>query len=144
MDLVARHGRPVVVEFGLWATPQNIALLGRMRDAGADPWFFHGDRTAANEAWRRENRIRPRNFENGKWDEVVQKVDDNWGLIVDAVGEHRMLRTIEAAERMLAAGNVSGELLNWIALLGVVGQRRPVFLEPQRSHGHAYGVWRWD
>ena len=100
MDLVARHGRPVVVEFGLWATPQNIALLGRMRDAGADPWFFHGDRTAANEAWRRENRIRPRNFEDGKWDEVVQKMDDNWGLIVDAVGEHRMLRTIEAAERM--------------------------------------------
>jgi hypothetical protein len=47
-------------------------------------------------------------------------------------------------ERMLAAGNVSGELLNWIALLGVVGPRRPVFLEPQRSHGHAYGVWRWD
>jgi hypothetical protein len=48
------------------------------------------------------------------------------------------------AERMLAAGNVSGELLNWIALLGMVGRRRPVFLEPQRSHGHAYAVWRWD
>jgi hypothetical protein len=51
----------------------------------------------------------------------------------------------EATEaRMLAAGNVSGELLNWIALLGAVGRRRPVFLEPQMSHGHAYGVWRWD
>jgi protocatechuate 4,5-dioxygenase beta chain len=47
-------------------------------------------------------------------------------------------------ERMLAAGNVAGELLNWVALLGVVGERRPNFLEPQRDHGHAYGVWRWD
>lgn len=48
------------------------------------------------------------------------------------------------AERILAAGNVAGELLNWIALLGVIGERRPRFLEPQPSHGHAYGVWRWD
>jgi hypothetical protein len=47
-------------------------------------------------------------------------------------------------ERMVAAGNVSGELLNWIALLGAVGRRRPKLLEPQMSHGHAYGVWRWD
>lgn len=47
-------------------------------------------------------------------------------------------------ERMIAAGNVGGELLNWIALLGAIGERRPVFLEPQRSHGHAYAAWRWD
>ena len=47
-------------------------------------------------------------------------------------------------ERMLKAGNVAGELLNWVALLGVIGERRPKFLEPQREHGHAYGVWRWD
>lgn len=47
-------------------------------------------------------------------------------------------------ERMLKAGNVAGELLNWVALLGVIGDRRPKFLEPQREHGHAYGVWRWD
>ena len=48
------------------------------------------------------------------------------------------------SERMLAAGNVGGELLNWIALLGAIGNRRPRFLEPQRSHGHAYAAWRWD
>src|SRR5207249_10662354 len=102
MATVVKHGGPVVVEFGLWATPANIALLARMRDAGAEPWFFYGDRPAAKEAWRRENRLRQRNFEDGKWDQVVQKMDDNWGLIVDAVGENRMLRTIEAAERMTA------------------------------------------
>jgi aromatic ring-opening dioxygenase catalytic subunit (LigB family) len=46
--------------------------------------------------------------------------------------------------RMLRAGNVGGELLNWIAMLGVVGDRKPRFIEPQIEHGHAYGVWRWD
>ena len=48
------------------------------------------------------------------------------------------------SERMLAAGNVGGELLNWIALLGAIGERKPRFLEPQLSHGHAYAAWRWD
>jgi len=47
-------------------------------------------------------------------------------------------------EHMLAAGNVAGELLNWIALLGVIGDRRPVFAEPQATHGHAFAAWRWD
>lgn len=48
------------------------------------------------------------------------------------------------SERMARAGNVAGELLNWIAMLGVIGDRRPRFLEPQIAMGHAYGVWRWD
>jgi aromatic ring-opening dioxygenase catalytic subunit (LigB family) len=46
--------------------------------------------------------------------------------------------------RMLQAGNVGGELLNWIALLGVVGPRKPRFIQPQLEHGHAFGAWRWD
>jgi hypothetical protein len=73
MAMVVQRGGPVVVEFGLLATPQNIALLARMSDAGAAPWFFHGDRAAAKEAWRRDNRVRPRNFEHDKWDQVVEK-----------------------------------------------------------------------
>ena len=48
------------------------------------------------------------------------------------------------SQRLSTAGNVAGELLNWIAMLGVVGDRQPRFLEPQMEHGHAYGVWRWD
>lgn len=48
------------------------------------------------------------------------------------------------SDRMARAGNVGGELLNWIAMLGVIGDRRPRFLEPQLDRGHAYGVWRWD
>ena len=48
------------------------------------------------------------------------------------------------SDRMARAGNVAGELLNWIAMLGVLDDRRPRFLEPQLEMGHAYGVWRWD
>jgi aromatic ring-opening dioxygenase catalytic subunit (LigB family) len=48
------------------------------------------------------------------------------------------------SDRLLKAGNIGGELLNWIAMLGAIGQRRPQFIEPQIDHGHAYAVWRWD
>ena len=48
------------------------------------------------------------------------------------------------SDRLWRAGNVAGEILNWIAMLGVIGDRRPRFLEPQLAMGHAYGVWRWD
>jgi aromatic ring-opening dioxygenase catalytic subunit (LigB family) len=46
--------------------------------------------------------------------------------------------------RMARAGNVAGELLNWIALLGAVGPTAPAFLEPQPDEGHAYGFWYVD
>ena len=46
--------------------------------------------------------------------------------------------------QMLKAGNVGGELLNWIALLGAIGNRKPSYVAPQMQNGHAYGVWRWN
>jgi protocatechuate 4,5-dioxygenase beta chain len=46
--------------------------------------------------------------------------------------------------RMLRAGNIGGELLNWIAMLGVVGARKPYSITQQDGHGHAFGVWRWN
>jgi protocatechuate 4,5-dioxygenase beta chain len=61
-----------------------------------------------------------------------------------ARGEVTELLNEATAERIAAAGNVSGELLNWIALLGAVGGRRPVFLESQFDAGFAYGAWRFD
>ncbi len=59
------------------------------------------------------------------------------GLVDDLLNE-------ATSDRMLAAGNVGGELLNWIAMLGAIGNRKPSFIEPQLAHGHAYGAWRWD
>jgi protocatechuate 4,5-dioxygenase beta chain len=47
-------------------------------------------------------------------------------------------------ERLQAAGNVSGEILNWIALLGAIGDRKPCLIEPQMAGGNAYAAWRFD
>jgi hypothetical protein len=73
--------------------------------------------------------------------------DPAWAeTIIGYLRDAKTNELLEAAtsQRMARGGNVAGELLNWIAMLGVVGDRKPRFLEPQMEHGHAYGVWRWD
>jgi protocatechuate 4,5-dioxygenase beta chain len=44
-------------------------------------------------------------------------------------------------QRMAHAGNVAGELLNWIVLQGFVGETRPASLVREPDQGHAFGVW---
>jgi hypothetical protein len=47
-------------------------------------------------------------------------------------------------DRMRQAGNVGGELLNWIALLGAVGDQTPEVFEQQAALGHSYASWTWS
>ncbi len=48
-------------------------------------------------------------------------------------------------ERMWQAGNIGGELLNWIVLLGVIGNEKPTYIaDHQEKDGHAYAAWRWN
>ena len=48
----------------------------------------------------------------------------------------------EATEkRMLRAGNVAGELLNWLALSGATGDRPADWIAAQPQFGHSYAVW---
>ena len=48
-------------------------------------------------------------------------------------------------ERMWQAGNIGGELLNWIVMLGAIGTHKPRYLaDHDDKDGHAYAVWRWD
>ena len=48
---------------------------------------------------------------------------------------------VEATEaRMLQAGNVAGELLNWIAMAGAGAQRPADWIASQSSFGHPYAV----
>jgi protocatechuate 4,5-dioxygenase beta chain len=73
--------------------------------------------------------------------------DQEWlSFVVDCLRDGRVDDLLEAAtrDRLQRAGNVTGEVLNWIALLGVVGDRRPCSLEPQPAGGNAYAAWRWD
>ncbi|MDP2409697.1 MAG: extradiol ring-cleavage dioxygenase [Pseudolabrys sp.] len=68
---------------------------------------------------------------------------------------HEVCRYIEAGDtegliaaavedRMHAAGNVGGELLNWIAMFAFTDNRKPDFLIKQMENGHAYAGWRWE
>jgi hypothetical protein len=61
-----------------------------------------------------------------------------------AAGDTDGLIAAASEERMHAAGNVGGELLNWIAMLAFTDGRRPDFLEKQMENGHAYAGWRWS
>ncbi len=45
---------------------------------------------------------------------------------------------------MLEAGNVAGELLNWIIALGIVGPNRPAVLIAQPALGNAFAAWDAD
>ena len=46
---------------------------------------------------------------------------------------------------MWRAGNIGGELLNWIVLLGAIGKDKPRYIaDHDDKDGHAYAVWRWD
>lgn len=80
----------------------------------------------------------------GKTDAVV---DPQWGHIVcDYIEAGNIEALIAAAteERMYAAGNVGGELLNWIAMFAFTEKRKPDFLLRQMDQGHAYAGWRWE
>jgi len=71
--------------------------------------------------------------------------DPQWSQHVqDLLNELRIGELVAEAttERMLRAGNIGGELLNWIALLGVVGARKPATVLPQNDHGQAFVAWR--
>ncbi len=73
--------------------------------------------------------------------------DPDWAMrvikLLEAQETDRLIA--EATEhQMLKAGNVGGELLNWIAMLGAIGSRKPNYVAPQLANGHAYGVWRWN
>jgi protocatechuate 4,5-dioxygenase beta chain len=72
--------------------------------------------------------------------------DRKWvARVCDLMTSHRIKDLIEEATpiQMARAGNAGGELLNWIAMLGVIGDQAPISLLPQ-PHGHAFGIWRWE
>ena len=72
--------------------------------------------------------------------------DPDWVQeVCRGIGASQIERLISAATeaRMLQAGNVGGELLNWLAMLAFVGARKPDFLDTQLENGHAYAGWCW-
>jgi aromatic ring-opening dioxygenase catalytic subunit (LigB family) len=73
--------------------------------------------------------------------------DPAWCTRVIKMLEDQQIDTLieqATSEQMFKAGNVGGELLNWIAMMGAIGNRKPNYIAPQMQNGHAYGVWRWN
>ncbi len=77
--------------------------------------------------------------------QLVGVPDPAW---VHRVGEHLQTNTIaelidEATpERFSRAGNVSGELLNWIAMVGAIDGHELAWLKAEPRFGNCYAVWR--
>jgi len=72
--------------------------------------------------------------------------DPDWAArVVSCLSDQKIEALIAQSTQgqLLRAGNVGGELLNWIAMLGAIGGRAPEYIAPQLQNGHAYGVWRW-
>ncbi len=63
--------------------------------------------------------------------------------VVERLRAGEVTRLVEeaTAEKLASVGNVAGELLCLLAMLGAIGDARPDFLEPQPYFGHAYGTW---
>jgi gallate dioxygenase len=73
--------------------------------------------------------------------------DPDWAMRVISYLEEQKIDQLIAEStqyQLLKAGNVGGELLNWIAMLGAIGNHKPSYVAPQLQNGHAYAVWRWN
>jgi gallate dioxygenase len=73
--------------------------------------------------------------------------DPDWAWRIIKLMDEQQIETLLAEtteHQLLKAGNVGGEVLNWIAMLGAIGNRKPTYIAPQMQNGHAYGVWRWN
>jgi Catalytic LigB subunit of aromatic ring-opening dioxygenase len=65
----------------------------------------------------------------------------SWILDMLRSCRHNELVAAATSERMAQAGNVGGELLNWIGLLGITGRRAPEILINQPELGNAFAAW---
>jgi hypothetical protein len=71
----------------------------------------------------------------------VGYTDKDWVTTVSSLleqGNYRGLARRATEQRMASAGNVSGELLCWIAVAGALGETRPLFVEIEQGGGFAF------
>lgn len=71
--------------------------------------------------------------------------DTEWVKTISGLllrGQYQALARRATEERIAAAGNNSGELLNWITVTGAVGRTKPLFLEGDEGSG--YAVWKFE
>lgn len=83
--------------------------------------------------------------DKGKSKGIQAYPDPEWTKVVTgslAEGDVDRLVAGATAAQLEAAGNVAGELLNWVAMLGVIGAHKPDVLELRNYGGAAFASWR--
>ena len=78
-------------------------------------------------------------------DSHVGVPDAAWAVHVTellAAGDFERVVAEATPAQLEAAGNASGELLDWLVMLGTFDARPPVFIEAQPAEGHAFAAWR--
>jgi hypothetical protein len=73
--------------------------------------------------------------------------DPAWSQHVQDLIEDAQLDALleqSTPEQMWRAGTTGGELLNWIAMLGAIGPRKPDYIAGEVGFGHAYAFWNLD
>ena len=104
-----------------WPEPLRVVVIG----SGSFSLDVHGPLTPPG---------RPASVPDPAW---VQRVQQH--LETDHVLE--LIRE-STPDRFGRAGNVSGELLNWIAMLGTIQDQTLAWVKAQPNQGHAYAVWK--
>jgi aromatic ring-opening dioxygenase catalytic subunit (LigB family) len=103
-----------------WREPLRVVTMG----SGSFSLDVHGTRTRPGAA---------SGVPDPQWAERIQRhIERN--TIPDLLQE-------STPQQMRRAGNVAGELLNWIAMLGTAEDQRLRWIKPQPAQGHAYAVW---
>jgi aromatic ring-opening dioxygenase catalytic subunit (LigB family) len=80
-------------------------------------------------------------------DSHVGVPDPTWTQrVVELLEAGDFTRLVEEATdaQMGEAGNAAGELLDWIAMLGMIDPAAPAFVEPQPQFGHSFAAWPTD
>lgn len=114
-------GRAVARAIESWPAPLRVSVMG----SGSFSLEVAGPRMAP-----------------GRTDGVPDP-DWAWRVIrLMEAGDTDTLLSEATPRQLLKAGNVGGELLDWIAMLGAVGAHKPSYIAPQMQNGHAYGVWK--
>jgi hypothetical protein len=70
--------------------------------------------------------------------------DPEWGIRVTDLLRDGQIDTLVAEAtfpRLRKAGNIGGELLNWIAMLGALGDRKATWVHPQRAEGDGFAIF---
>lgn len=104
-----------------WPQPLRVIVVG----SGSFSFDVHGHLSPPG---------RPAGVPDPEWAERVGDLLER-NAIADLIDE-------ATPDRFSRAGNVSGELLNWIAMLGILGSQKLAWLRPQPQFGNSYAVWR--